>query len=285
MRPAPALFLTAAAVLAASVVTAAPANDATPVIEAERAFAARGQVVPPKQAFLEFAAPDGVLLDARAGARNAREQVATWPDRSNAGWIKWWPIYAGISASGDFGFTTGPATYGGDKGYTHFFTVWKKQPDGSWKWLIDTGAQNPGPSPFGPDTPVTVAPPGKPAANAAAAKAELCAAEAKLAARARTDLKGAYAAALAPEGRIFGMEDLPAVGRDAYTPALARRPQAVEMTSLHCETAASGDLGFSYGTAKWTADGKEVAAIFMRVWQRRAGGWVILADNLHADAR
>lgn len=280
MRTLAALCVIAAAVAPAS---AASANDASAVIAAERAFAQRGQDAPPKQAFLDFAAPDGVLLDAAEGARNAKAQVATWPDRSNAGWIKWWPIYAGMAASGDFGFTTGPATYGGDKGYTHFFTVWVKQPDGSWKWAIDTGAQNPGPSPFGPETPVTVAPAGKPAASAEAAKRELCAAEARLGADARTDSRKAYAAALAADSRIMGMEPLPAVGRDAWTAALAARPVAIDMTSLHCSTARSGDLGYSYGTAKWQADGKEVKGIFMRVWQRRDAGWVILADNLHAD--
>ena len=52
--------------------------------------------------------------------------------------LVWWPLWAGIARSGDLGFTTGPYTADGRPG-GYYFTVWAKQPDGSWKWLFDGG--------------------------------------------------------------------------------------------------------------------------------------------------
>ena len=53
------------------------------------------------------------------------------------------------AASGDMGFTTGPWEAKGDindekpSGYGHFVTVWKKQADGSWKFVVDLGISHP----------------------------------------------------------------------------------------------------------------------------------------------
>lgn len=283
-------FVAAAALCVVSLASAglaasSPHPDAAPVIAAERAFAARGSEVPPRQAFLDWAAPDGVLVDSERGAENAIQVVTTWPVRDNPGFIKWWPLYAGISRSGDFGFTTGAATYGGDKGYSNFFTVWKRQPDGKWKWLIDMGAGAPSASPFGPDTPVTVAPPSDARVEGGdAAWTSLRAQEDGLIAEASQNLASAYARRLAFEARIGGMEPQPAVGQAAWREALKARPAAVTMKRLGGGTASSGDLGYTYGTARWTgADGKPAQGVYLRVWQYRTQGWVILMDNLTAD--
>lgn len=271
-------------VAATGISVAAPDSDAEPVIAAERAFAARGSEVPPRQAFLDFAAPDGVMVDSERGAENALAAVMAWPVRDNTGYIKWWPLYAGISRDGTVGFTTGAATYGVDKGFTNYFSVWKKQPDGSWKWLIDMGAQAPSTSPYGPDTPVAVMPVSDaPRLTADVARAKACRAEAELVSQSANDLPAAYARRLAPEARIMGLEPQPAVGRAAYIEALAARPTRVTMKTLGCDVAGSGDLAWSYGTATWTHDSKAAQGTYMRIWQLRRTGWVVLADMLTPD--
>jgi len=283
----PMMFAAIAATLslaATGLSAATPHPSADPVIAAERAFAARGSEVPPKRAFLEFAAPDGVLVDSERGVENALQSVGGWPDRDNAGFIKWWPLYAGISRSGDLGFTTGAARYGADVAFTNYFSIWRRQPDGSWKWVIDMGTKLESIS-HGPDTPVEVVPP----ANARgkypeAAKASLDETEAGLVAEARTSIARAYGRRLAPEGRIMGLEPRPQIGKAAWRVALANRPQAVAMTHLGGGVASSGDLGWTYGTARWTAkDGKAMQGVYLRAWQHRREGWVILADMLTAD--
>lgn len=275
---------TAISVAVAGVSIAAPDSDAGPVIAAERAFAARGSEVPVRQAFLDFAAPDGVLVDSERGAENAITVITGWPQRDNPGYIKWWPLYAGISRDGTVGFTTGAATYGGDKAFTNYFSIWKKQPDGSWKWLVDMGATAPSASPYGPDTPVAIMPVSDaPRLTADVARAKACRAEAELVSQAANDLPAAYARRLAPEARIMGLEGQPAVGRAAYIEALAARPTQVTMKTLGCDVAGSGDLAWSYGTATWTSDNKPAQGTYLRVWQLRRTGWVILVDNLTPD--
>jgi ketosteroid isomerase-like protein len=284
MRHAVVIVAVAAAAGLAGIAVARQDDAAAPVIAAERAFAARGQEVSVKQVFAEFAAPDGVLLDSERGAENARAQIAGWPERDNPGFIKWWPLYAGISRDGTLGFTTGAATFGGDQRFSNYFTIWKKQPDGSWKWMIDMGAAAPSASPFGPDTPVATAPLADgPRADAEAARRKVCREEADLVRQAASDLPAAYARRLAPEARIMGLEPQPAVGRAAYIEALSERPTRVAMKTLGCEVAGSGDLAWSYGSAAWTKDDKPANGTYLRVWQSRRGGWVILVDNLTPD--
>lgn len=64
--------------------------------------------------------------------------------------LLWEPIFADISSSGDLGYTIGSWTYtiaipGGaptsSGGY--YITIWKKQEDGSWKYVFDTGTEGP----------------------------------------------------------------------------------------------------------------------------------------------
>jgi len=63
--------------------------------------------------------------------------------------LAWQPSFAGMAESGDMGFTTGPWEFKGDvkdekpSGYGHFMTVWKKQADGSWKFVVDLGISHP----------------------------------------------------------------------------------------------------------------------------------------------
>jgi hypothetical protein len=60
--------------------------------------------------------------------------------------LVWSPTFVEVSASGDFGFTTGPSEYraGGvaDSSvyYGHFVSVWKKNGDGQWKVILDVGS-------------------------------------------------------------------------------------------------------------------------------------------------
>jgi ketosteroid isomerase-like protein len=58
-----------------------------------------------------------------------------------SGRLDWAPIASG--KSGDLGFTVGKATFTGakpDDGWrSTYVTIWRRQPDGAWKVLFDTG--------------------------------------------------------------------------------------------------------------------------------------------------
>lgn len=68
--------------------------------------------------------------------------------RTFPGTVTWEPLFCDVSASGDMGYTYGPATFevkdstGNRKVLTSYYlTIWKKQPDGQWKYVMDTGTQ------------------------------------------------------------------------------------------------------------------------------------------------
>jgi ketosteroid isomerase-like protein len=59
--------------------------------------------------------------------------------------LEWEPIRAEVSESGELGWTTGTSrairAQGERRG--RYITIWRKQPDGSWKVSADLGNQGP----------------------------------------------------------------------------------------------------------------------------------------------
>lgn len=277
MRLVLALTIAAASVLPAA--AAAPPVTPAPVVAAERAFAADGYALGVKKSFLAHMADDAILMTPEPV--KAREAFLSSPDDPpGAPKLEWWPTWAGIAASGDLGFTTGPYSNGG-KRRGHYFTVWKKQADGQWKWVFDGGvSSDPGASP-GPDS----TPGYLPLATVRGqypegAWASVTAADAALAAEAKTDSKAAYLKVLACDGRIQSSPMAPATGCATSGPELDWRARQISFTALGGGVSSGGDLAWTYGGAAWVTDGKPVQAHYARVWQRRKEGWRIVFDEL-----
>jgi ketosteroid isomerase-like protein len=195
--------------------------------------------------------------------------------------LNWWPAYAGIAVSGDLGFTTGPFVVGkGErKGYGWYFTVWRRQPDGSWRWVLDHGPPTREAAPFAADARVTALPPGRPSSRSKAL-GSLRAAEAHLAAAIAQDARTALPRFLASDGRLMRVGPQPAVGAAAWAPLLAAGPERIETAPLGGEVSEAGDLAYTYGTARWRKEGAPVEGHYVRIWQRRAEGWKLIVDNM-----
>src|SRR6185503_18083388 len=121
------------------------------MVKTEQAFSKMAEEKNTRDAFLAFIADDGLLF--RPGAVNGKkwmlEHPAPPPKDDKRPLLAWQPAYAGMAASGDMGFTTGPWEAKADikdekpGAYGHFMTVWKKQADGSWKFVVDLGISHP----------------------------------------------------------------------------------------------------------------------------------------------
>lgn len=62
--------------------------------------------------------------------------------------LQWYPTRVEVSKSADLGYTFGNwilTTKEGEKSYGNYVTIWKKQKDGSWKYVLDTGNSTPEP--------------------------------------------------------------------------------------------------------------------------------------------
>lgn len=62
--------------------------------------------------------------------------------------LEWYPTRVEVSKSADLGYTFGNwilTTADGKKSYGNYVTFWKKQNDGTWKYVLDTGNSTPDP--------------------------------------------------------------------------------------------------------------------------------------------
>lgn len=259
---------------------AARAADPAPVVAAERAFAADGAAMGIKPSFLKHMAPDAIVMNPQPQLARAVYEAA--PESQTK--LFWWPLWAGISASGDLGFTTGPYTVNGTP-RAWYFTVWARQPDGSWRWIFDGGA---------PSDPTGAAPQDSPVAYAKAsarsagsslkAVEQVATAETALALAAKSNVSGAYMAAAASDARFVGSHAKPPASRTELAAELATRPQQIEFSPLGGLASSAGDLAWTYGVARWTdAAGQTVRGRYVRIWRDDITGWRLLFDELLTD--
>lgn len=64
--------------------------------------------------------------------------------------LVWHPVHGEVAASGDLGFTVGNAVFTGVREdgakierFSKYLTVWKKQRDGTWRYVVDGGSARP----------------------------------------------------------------------------------------------------------------------------------------------
>jgi ketosteroid isomerase-like protein len=272
-----------APLLAAFVVAscAAPPREisvsADPVIAAERAFAARAGEAGARQAFLEFTAPDGQVPRPVVGLVATAESIAGAPDRGNRN-LFWSPLYAGIARSGDLGFTTGIVSFDATRTpRIQYFTVWRRQADGTWKWIYDGG---PGAvSDVGAFLPEGEEPPTLPLAvdgvgSSSAAVAQVSAIEAQ------ANTAVALTAYLSEHAHVYRAQRPRAYGGAESASTMTYPSGAVTYRVLRVEGSEAGDLAFTVGWADWTSGDRHVQGMFARIWQYRPAGWRIVYDQL-----
>jgi ketosteroid isomerase-like protein len=111
----------------------------------EREFSQTAGVKGIKNAFLDYFDDNSVSFFPRSV--NGKQAMAA--ESESPASLIWSPSFVEISASGDFGFTTGPSEYraGGIADSSvycgHFVSVWEKNGDGEWKVVLDVGSSYP----------------------------------------------------------------------------------------------------------------------------------------------
>lgn len=134
----------------------APALEPQTAIEAERAFAADAQTLGQWTAFRKWAAPEAIMFWPQT--ENVHAKIKGWPDPARA--VRWWPTNAWLSCDGTTAVTTGGSLWP-DGRHGYFTTIWVRQPNGGWRWILDHGDFLTAPR-SQPDQPATVTAPCKP---------------------------------------------------------------------------------------------------------------------------
>jgi ketosteroid isomerase-like protein len=255
--------------------------SAEPLVAAERAFAADTAEHGFLYGFRKWSAPDAVGYQPDlVNIHKSLEGQTPSPDDPT---IEWWPEWAGIAASGELGFTTGPSVIGGTR-YGHYFTVWKQQANGDWRWIFDGGAGNNEKSSHGPNDPVAyLATATARAGSADKAWSEIGAVEAEFAKSAATDMMAAYTKLLADDVHIQGggTGNQPAVGKAAAIEELKARGIArMNASQTGGEASLAGDLAYTRGDVSHVRAGKERHDHYVRIWQKRSQGWRLVFDQI-----
>ncbi len=122
------------------------------LLDVDRAFSQASIESGQTAAFLEYMALAGVIYPMVGDPIKGKDEFA----RQNSGpaseagesRLEWEPVFADVSLSGDVGYTLGKyrATFFQAEGEPlvrqgHYVTIWKRQSDGTWKFVFDGGNQ------------------------------------------------------------------------------------------------------------------------------------------------
>lgn len=224
----------------------------------ERAFAAHAQSAGVRSAFLAAMAAQAVLF------RPGPVHGPSWQSaQGEAGFqLLWCPGIAAVSAAGDLGASIGPYSLrlpdkAEDAGQGRFFSIWERQPDGTWKLLVDIGSSEPREQ--------------CPARIAALAPGEALPADAPAAQRQQRwrdllaiDLARNGDGRSGPvDGELMVLHDQPASSNDA-----------APLRQTGARLAHAGDLA-----ATWGAIGDPATAGYLRLWAWRAGRWQLQVER------
>jgi ketosteroid isomerase-like protein len=262
------------------------------MVETELAFAKMSVEQGVRPSFLAFIDDEGILFRPRAvkGKQWLIENPVPASDKRPL--LTWYPTFADVARAGDLGYTTGPWEYKADihdakpVAWGNFLTVWKRQPDGSWKFAIDLGISNPQPSKPPPlwQLPTGYRQPAKgPEANVQREQAMLFGENSAFGSSFNfSDAQTAFASVAAADVRVFRNDKFPFVGKTAASNALPDGATVWTWQPSLVNVSSSGDLGYTYGTYQVTS--KEISEKIMergnyyRIWKKQAGQWKLVAD-------
>ncbi|WP_112662092.1 YybH family protein [Microvirga flavescens] len=123
------------------------AMPAQELIEVDRAFNAMGQKEGVGKAFIAYSA-EGATTLIRPGNMPilSKGELIEVFSKVQGSSLSWEPLKAEIAASGDLGYTFGRykvSENGEVKSHGVYVSIWKKQADGSWKFVLDGGGTTP----------------------------------------------------------------------------------------------------------------------------------------------
>lgn len=121
-----------------------PAVAVTKLLETDRAFSRLSERAGMKAAYIDYIDSNGVLLkpgQVPVVGANAIDYLIQQNDTAFS--LTRQPQSGVVAASGDLGYTYGIFSYrlksNDSTQYGSYVTIWKKQRDGTWKFVLDSG--------------------------------------------------------------------------------------------------------------------------------------------------
>jgi ketosteroid isomerase-like protein len=248
------------------------------MVAAERAFAAATAEIGVRDGFLAFFADDAISIVPGADGTKvtvvlARPGIAARPEPKLplAAQLIWEPFTGQVSSDGTLGWLTGgyaslTTTTREIAAHGAYFSVWKRQPNGTWRVWLDEGISLP--DLWRDASPFRAAPDPDAAASAASSAAETIEqAEASV-----SSSGDAWRARVSEALRLHRDGKMPFVGREAAIAGMTAEWKTV--------AAASGDLGVTLGGYDATTGSGPEHGTWVRVWKRDVTGrWRIVFET------
>jgi ketosteroid isomerase-like protein len=259
------------------------------LVAMEHGFAKAAATKSTRDAFLEFLADDGIIF--QPGPVNGKK---FWTERSpRKGLLSWEPVFADVARAGDLGYTTGPWEFrpnGPDDkpvAFGQYFTIWKKQRDGSWKAVLDRGVTSE--KSFATkllqfpthDESSTYSP----NFNVVSGREMLTKLETKFSETSVS--KGAlnaFDSYLADDVRLLRQDLAPALGKPAALVLISAKLGTLSWTPTMVDISISGDLGYAYGSFEFKSHGSTLEhGSYVRVWKKQGRKWKVVIDVMSPD--
>ena len=122
------------------------------MMDTDRAFSRMSEEKGMKNAFLEYIDSNGVLLRPNQLPLVGADAIDFLILQNDSGYVlQWEPKGGTVAISGELGYTYGvyalrPSTKD-TMMYGNYVSIWKKQADGSWRYVLDSGNEGIGQEP------------------------------------------------------------------------------------------------------------------------------------------
>ena len=247
------------------------------LIQAEKNFAAYSVTNSTKEAFLKFMDSSSMMFEEGKPVKG----IEFWSKREkNSGVLNWRPQYAEISASDDFGYTTGPWTFQPTKNDTivargQYITVWYLDKNGEWKFLVDLGVSNT-PANAIEDVRIVDAPKQEESKKTIPHISPLVSAENSFNKLFEHKKPKAYKTWLSGESILNRNGSWPAVTSAGRRSIIDSTPAGIKYTMNGWGVSPIPDMGYTYGTT--ISNGK--TENYLRIWRKEESGWRIAVEVL-----
>jgi len=256
------------------------------LVQAERDFAKDSVARSTREAFIEAFADDGIGFQpepTKVKTDLQKQPAPTGPRRSV---LNWSPIVAEISQAGDMGYTTGPFVVENLQSHARlhglYSSLWKKQPSGAWKVVLDMGVSTPNEVAM-LDTPIST-PTEKDTERPLkyeAALSDLKKAETgfgKLLASAK--FESAYQKYSLDRTRLHRPAAMPLTNQREVLDWAKQQKHEVKLSRIKLEMAQSGDFGYSYGSYEAQSEGKsKEKGYYTHIWRWvNQKGWRLILE-------
>jgi ketosteroid isomerase-like protein len=263
-----------ASILLLSVLQSEAQKNFDGLLHTEKSFAAYSVKHGVKEAFLNFLDSNGIVFEQGKGVNG----IEAWKQKTNGPQVlNWRPQFAEISASKDFGYTTGPWELKPNDGTDtviargQFTTVWHVDKNGQWKFLVDLGTGNAPAGASSEEKKISAKKSkGKPNTD------ELLKAEQAFITAFKKDKANAYALYLSNQSILNRNSYLPAVTKAEQLKTIENTPAAIQFNIEGSGIAPSGDLAYVYGNTVINNKPEN----YLHIWRREKDGWKLALEVL-----